>query len=102
MTIAYFTEKTGKRVTLEAALLSGVNTGQESARALCTFADGLDVYINLIPWNPVPGLDFKTPSSTECARFLRMLTETGLNASLRTRRGTSIAGACGQLGKITG
>ena len=100
--IDYFAKKTGKRVTLEAALLHNQNTSEESAKNMINFARNLDVHINLIPWNPVPGLDFKTPSSTECARFLRMLTETGLNASLRTRRGTSIAGACGQLGKITG
>ncbi len=98
--IAYFSEKTGKRVTLEAALLAGVNTGRESADALIKFASGLDVYINLIPWNPVPGLGFKTPSASECTNFLKMIEEAGLNAGLRTRRGTSIAGACGQLGRI--
>lgn len=99
--IAYYIGKTGKRVTLEAALLAGVNTGRESAEALIQFVSGLDAYINLIPWNPVPGLDFKTPSTSECSRFLKMLDDAGLNVSLRTRRGTSIAGACGQLGKIT-
>ncbi len=99
--ISYYIEKTGKRVTLEAALLAGVNTGQESAEDLCDFASGLDVYINLIPWNPVPGLGFKTPPSSECSRFLKMLEAKGLNVGLRTRRGTSISGACGQLGKVS-
>ncbi len=99
--IAYYSGKTGKRVTLEAALLGGINTGTESAASLKNFASGLDVYINLIPWNPVPGLDFKTPSSSECSRFLKMLENAGLNAGLRTRRGTSISGACGQLGRIS-
>ncbi len=99
--ISYYIEKTGKRVTLEAALLAGVNTGRESVQSLCEFASGIDVYINLIPWNPVPGLGFKTPSSSECSRFLKMLEAEGLNAGLRTRRGTSIAGACGQLGKVS-
>lgn len=97
--IAYYTEKTGKRVTLEAALLGGVNTDRESADALKSFASGLDAYINLIPWNPVPGLEFTTPSTAECSRFLKMLENAGLNAGLRTRRGRSIAGACGQLGR---
>lgn len=99
--IAYYTGKTGKRVTLEAALLSGVNTGPESVTALRNFASGLDAYINLIPWNPVPGLDFKTPSSAECSRFQKMLEDVGLNVGLRMRRGSSIAGACGQLGRIS-
>ena len=99
--ISYYIEKTGKRVTLEAALLGGVNTGADSVAALKDFTSGLDAYINLIPWNPVPGLDFKTPSSSECSRFLKMLEDAGLNVGLRMRRGTSIAGACGQLGRIS-
>lgn len=97
--IAYYTEKTGKRVTLEAALLSGKNTGRESADRLIAFAKGIDVYINLIPWNPVPGLDFKTPSSDEVKSFVRMLESANLNVNLRTRRGEKIGGACGQLGR---
>lgn len=97
--ISYYIEKTGQRVTLEAALLSGKNTGKESARRLIEFASGLDVYINLIPWNPVPGLAFETPSPVECNDFVEYLERAGLNVNLRTRRGTKIAGACGQLGR---
>ncbi len=97
--IAYFIEKTGKRVTLEAALLSGKNTGRESADRLIDFARGLDVYINLIPWNPVPGLDFETPSPEETRNFVRLLENANLNVNLRTRRGEKIGGACGQLGR---
>ncbi|MBQ9538880.1 MAG: 23S rRNA (adenine(2503)-C(2))-methyltransferase RlmN [Treponema sp.] len=99
--IKYYIEKTGKRVTLEAALLGGINTGRDGAESLKEFTEGLDCHINLIPWNPVPGLEFKTPSAAECSRFLKMLTDAGLNATLRTRRGSSIAGACGQLGRIS-
>ena len=99
--IRYYIEKTGKRVTLEAALLAGENTGKESAERLAAFAASMDVYINLIPWNPVPGLPFKTPSPEETAQFASLLERKGLNVSLRTRRGTKIGGACGQLGKTT-
>jgi len=97
--IEYYIEKTGKRVTLEAALLSGKNTGPESARHMIEFAKGLDVHINLIPWNPVEGLPFTEPSSAESAAFLELLEKEGLNVTLRTRRGRKIGGACGQLGK---
>lgn len=97
--IAYYIEKTGKRVTLEAALLSGQNTKKESAQELIKFASGLDVYINLIPWNPVPSLPFQTPTVQETSDFLRIIERAGLNVNLRTRRGTKIGGACGQLGK---
>ncbi|HAK69464.1 MAG TPA: 23S rRNA (adenine(2503)-C(2))-methyltransferase RlmN [Treponema sp.] len=96
--ISYYIEKTGKRVTLEAALMSGRNTTPESARRMIDFAKGLDVYINLIPWNPVKNLPFATPSASECQAFASQLENAGLNVNLRTRRGTSIGGACGQLG----
>lgn len=97
--IAYFSEKTGKRVTLEAALLHDKNTSDESARNMIQFAKGLDVHINLIPWNPVQGLAFEEPTAYECKEFVRKLENAGLNVTLRTRRGREIGGACGQLGK---
>ncbi|MCI5830258.1 MAG: 23S rRNA (adenine(2503)-C(2))-methyltransferase RlmN [Treponema sp.] len=97
--IAYYIEKTGQRVTLEAALLAGKNTGKASADRLIEFAHGLDVYINLIPWNPVPGLDFKSPSAAEVGTIFHLLANAGLNVNLRRRRGRKIGGACGQLGR---
>ena len=96
--IQYYIEKTGKRVTLEAALLSNQNTSKESARRMIDFASGMDVYINLIPWNPVETLPFNTPSQNECRTFVRQLEDAGLKVNLRMRRGAKIGGACGQLG----
>lgn len=97
--IRYYTEKSGKRVTLEAALLSGKNTSEKSAENIIHFASHLNVNINLIPWNPVDGLPFEKPSSSEVAQFVSMLEKAGLNVTLRKRRGQKIGGACGQLGK---
>ncbi len=97
--IAYYAEKTGKRVTLEAALLKNKNTGRESADRMIEFAKGINVNINLIPWNPVSGLSFEEPEQAEVRNFVRMLENAGLNVTLRTKRGRKIGGACGQLGK---
>ena len=97
--INYFSKKTGKRVTLEAALLHNTNTNYESAKNMIQFARGLDVHINLIPWNPVEGLEFSEPSTKECKDFLNQIEKANLNVTLRTRRGREIGGACGQLGK---
>ena len=97
--IDYYAQKSGKRVTLEAALLHNQNTSVQSAKNLIDFARGLDVNINLIPWNPVKGLDFEEPSQNEVRAFVEMLEKAGLNVTLRTRRGRKIGGACGQLGK---
>ena len=98
--ISYYAEKSGKRVTLEAALMHEKNTDEVSAENLISFAKGIDVNINLIPWNPVASLPFEEPSKNEVNRFVEKLEKTGLNVTLRTRRGRKIGGACGQLGKV--
>ena len=97
--IDYYARKTGKRVTLEAALMKDVNTGKKSAEQLIDFASEIDVNVNLIPWNPVSTLPFKEPSREETKRFASFLENAGINVTLRTRRGRSIGGACGQLGR---
>ena len=97
--ISYYTEKSGRRVTLEAALMHNKNTDENSIRNMIEFAKGIDVNINLIPWNPVAALPFDEPSHNEVNRFVEKLEKAGLNVTLRTRRGVKIGGACGQLGK---
>jgi len=97
--IDYFAKKSGKRVTLEAALLHDVNTGEESIKNMISFARGIDVHVNLIPWNPVGNLPFTEPTVAECKNFINRLDKAGINATMRTRRGREIGGACGQLGK---
>ena len=99
--INYYIEKTGKRCTLEAALLSGLNTTKESADNIKKFIGNMPVHLNVIPWNPVEGLPYKEPSSKECSNFMAMLEQRGINVTQRTRRGRKIGGACGQLGKTT-
>ena len=97
--IDYYAKKTGKRVTLEAALLHQVNTSKESAKELIDFAKNIDVNVNLIPWNPISTLPFTEPSNNEVRNFVKDLENAGINVTLRTKRGRSIGGACGQLGK---
>jgi 23S rRNA (adenine2503-C2)-methyltransferase len=98
-----FQERGGGRVTLEAVLLEGINTRGEDAQSIANFAKGLDSVVNLIPWNPVNGLEFegkalKPPSVAEVETFTRELEKLGLNVTRRFRRGRGIMGACGQLG----
>jgi len=99
--IQYYTNKTKKRCTLEAVMLSSKNTGFNNAKQMIEFAKDLDVHINLIPWNPVPDLPFESPSIREVKDFIKTLENSGLNVTMRTKRGQKIGGACGQLGKIT-
>jgi 23S rRNA (adenine2503-C2)-methyltransferase len=93
-----YQEATGERITLEAALLGGRNSGAEAARALVRWAAGLHVQVNVIPWNKVPGLPFTEPSRAELESYLAILESAGLEAGRRTRRGRGVMGACGQLG----
>lgn len=99
--IDYYAKKSGRRVTLEAALLAGKNTDQESAEKMISFAKGIDVNVNLIPWNPVSTLPFTEPSNSEVHFFVNYLEKAGVNVTLRTKRGRKIGGACGQLGKTS-
>jgi 23S rRNA (adenine2503-C2)-methyltransferase len=92
----YF-EKTGRRVTFEYVLLADVNDQPEHARRLASLLRGRPALVNLIPYNPVAGLPFRTPSSSATARFVEIATEGGLNVAIRYRKGDRISAACGQL-----
>jgi 23S rRNA (adenine2503-C2)-methyltransferase len=101
--LVLFQRKGGGRITLEAALLGGINTRSEDAASIAEFAQGLDTVINLIPWNPVDGLHFEgkpltEPDGKEIENFKRMLVKRGLKVTLRLRKGRGVTGACGQLG----
>ncbi|MCL2191312.1 MAG: 23S rRNA (adenine(2503)-C(2))-methyltransferase RlmN [Treponema sp.] len=101
--LRYFQDRGGGRVTLEAVLLGGVNTRGKDAQDIAGFAQGLDATVNLIPWNPVKGLEFegkplREPSPAEAEDFAQRLKALGLNVTRRFRRGRGVMGACGQLG----
>jgi len=101
--LRYFQERGDGRVTLEAVLLRGINTRESDAKKMAEFAAGLDATVNLIPWNPVKGLQFdgkplREPSPAEVEGFARRLKALGLNVTRRFRRGRGVMGACGQLG----
>jgi 23S rRNA (adenine2503-C2)-methyltransferase len=93
-----YQDKTGERITIEAALMGGKNSGADAARALVAWTRGLHVQVNVIPWNAVPGLPFVEPTRVELAAYLSVLEASGIEASRRMRRGRGVMGACGQLG----
>ena len=86
-----------RRLTLEYCMLSGVNTARKSAEQLASFVKGLDALVNLIPWNPIPELGFRTPAEEEIRQFEKDLKSLGINYTIRRSKGRSISGACGQL-----
>lgn len=98
--IKYFNEKTAKRVTLEMALIHRVNTSKNMLEKIVLFSEGLNVLINLIPWNPIEQINFTRPTDDEICYVEQYLKSRGLNVTIRRRKAGQIAGSCGQLGKI--
>ena len=92
----YF-RQTGREITLEYVLLDGVNNLPQHARQLAHLARRLRGNVNLLRYNPVPGLPYVRPSAEAAYEFQRLLRDGGINAHVRTSRGRDIDAACGQL-----
>jgi len=92
-----FQRMSGRRFTFECCLMKDVNTFGSDAARLATYCRGLDVIINLIPYNEAAELSWETPDENEISQFEDMLTSKGLSLTRRTSRGRGINGACGQL-----
>ena len=86
-----------RRLSFEWAMMAGVNDSETAARELAAFVRPLNAHVNLIPLNPTPG--FSTPGTDlELIHWFRDLLESfGVNATIRSNRGTDIDAACGQL-----
>lgn len=93
----HYFEQTGREVTLEYVLLEGINMEARHAAELARIARRLRCNVNLLRYNPVPGLPFGRPSGEAAYAFQRELRSHGVNAHLRTSRGQDIEAACGQL-----
>lgn len=91
----YF-KKTGRRVTFEYALMGGINDSPEIAKELSVLLEGNGSHVNLIPINPTAG-DFKRPSEDRVNEFEQILSNAGINCTVRIEKGTEISAACGQL-----
>ena len=92
----YYFKKTGRRVTFEYALMSGINDSPEIAKELAMLLKGNGSHVNLIPINPTAG-DFKRPTEKSILEFERILSNAGVNCTIRIEKGTEISAACGQL-----
>ena len=92
----YF-EASGRRLTYEYVLLAGLNDQVEHARRLAALLRGRTALLNVIPYNPVAGLPYRTPSTAAVDRFVEALRTAGINVFVRERKGDKIDAACGQL-----
>ncbi len=93
--------ETGRQLTFEWALLNGVNDREQDARELVRLIRGTKASVNLIPYNPVSGLGYQSPSRERCIAFRDALIDRSVACTLRKERGQDIDAACGQLRRRT-
>lgn len=89
--------KTHRRVTFEYALMAGINDSEAVAYELAEKIKDLLCHVNLIPLNPIPDSPFQPSSDLDTQRFVTILREAGISATIRLRRGIEINAGCGQL-----
>jgi len=88
-------------ITFEYVMLDGINDSEAEARMLVKLMHGIPAKINLIPFNPFPGTDYKSSSTVVIDKFRDILIKGGVFTITRKTRGEDIDAACGQLvGKV--
>ncbi len=92
-----FASRKGRRVTFEYTLIDGINDDPQLADTLADLLHDLLCYVNLIPFNPIPSVDWKPSPEERVRRFAARLDRHGIAAGVRTPRGRDIDAACGQL-----
>ena len=95
----YF-DVSGRRLTFEYVLLRGINDRPQDADELAELLRGRPALLNIIPYNPVSGLPYRTPKPSVRDTFVRRLRDGGLNVQIRQRKGSKIDAACGQLRRL--
>ncbi len=86
-----------RRITFEYVMLDGVNDSEAEARALVRLIAGIPAKVNLIPFNPWPGSQYRPSTRQRLARFAEIVMQAGFASPIRTPRGQDILAACGQL-----
>ncbi len=92
-----FRERTGRRVSLEWAMIRDTNDTDRDADELAEVAKAARAHVNLIPLNPTPGWPTVGTAPERIEAFVERLRANGINATVRDNRGTDIDAACGQL-----
>lgn len=95
----YYFSQTGRRLTFEYSLISGVNDTKECADELTERIKHLNCHVNLIPVNPIKERDFRQGTQKEIDNFKNLLEKNKINVTIRREMGRDIQGACGQLRK---
>ncbi|MDO9629169.1 MAG: 23S rRNA (adenine(2503)-C(2))-methyltransferase RlmN [Acholeplasmataceae bacterium] len=95
--IKYYLSVANRRVTIEYILIDGLNDTPEVANELCKVLRGLNVYVNLIPYNEVLEAPYKRSKTETMVAFYDILMKNKIQVTLRKEQGHDINAACGQL-----
>jgi 23S rRNA (adenine2503-C2)-methyltransferase len=95
--VQHFADAPGQRITYEYCLFKGVNDSEEDARRLAEITRWAPSKVNLMMYNAVAGADFERTSEEQLDRFIQVLIQRGVIATVRRSRGEEIDAACGQL-----
>lgn len=93
----YYTEKTGRRITFEYALIAGKNDTKEDALELASLLRGSLCHVNLIPVNKIEERDFESSTQESVESFAKLLKSYHIETTVRRKLGSDIDAACGQL-----
>ncbi len=96
-TLKSYTEKTGRRITIEYTLMKNINESPEDAKKLAQLISNLKCNINLIIYNPTEFATFEKPDKNSIMKFKYILEALGKKVTIRLERGSDIDAACGQL-----
>jgi len=92
-----YSEKTSRRITFEYILLKGINDTEECAKTLSCLIQGMNAYVNLIPYNETGNIDFLRSDAFQIMKFYDILKKSHINVTIRREFGSNISAACGQL-----
>ncbi|EYE89278.1 50S rRNA methyltransferase [Fervidicella metallireducens AeB] len=93
----YYINKTGRRITFEYSLISGVNDSDDNAKELSNKLKGILCHVNLIPVNKVEGKIYSKSNKERIEAFRKILNANGIETTIRRELGSDINAACGQL-----
>ena len=93
----YYQSVTGRRISFEYSLISGVNDSEDDAKHLISLLSGIMYHINLIPVNKIENGIFCPPELNKVRKFNDMLISMGASSTVRRTLGADISASCGQL-----
>jgi 23S rRNA (adenine2503-C2)-methyltransferase len=93
----YYAKTVNEKITLEYVMLRGINDSKECAKQLTKIMAQFPCKVNLIEFNPWPGVNYMPTERKEMESFSKIIQDAGYVSTIRRSRGQDILGACGQL-----